>query len=135
VTTTSTSELVDAFHNRVLPKPQWTHEAHLIVCWSALKTRTVNEATAYLRQAIRAYNDSVGTPNTDTSGYHETLTRYYVEAIAQLTGESVEQVQSSAHCQRQSPFTYWSRDLLFGTEARRDWVDPDLQQLPWREGD
>lgn len=32
------------------------------------------EALAKLTDAIKNYNISVGTENTDTSGYHETLT-------------------------------------------------------------
>jgi hypothetical protein len=29
------------------------------------------------------------------------------------------------------PLKYWSSDCLFSTEARRNWVEPDLQALPF----
>jgi hypothetical protein len=126
------SDLVDAFHDRTLPKPEWTHEAHLIVCWYALREMGVEEAVAHLRRAIRAYNEATGTPNTDDSGYHETLTRYYVEAIAQLVGQPLDDVYKAEDCRREAPLNYWSREALFSVAARRDWLDPDLDDLPWR---
>jgi hypothetical protein len=34
-----------------------------------------------IRRGIIAYNAAVGTPNSDTRGYHETITAFYVWAI------------------------------------------------------
>ena len=126
------AELVEAFQDRTLPKVSWTHEAHLVVCWYALREMSVDESIARLRAAIRAYNEATGTPNTDTSGYHETLTRYYVEAIAQQAGQPLESIYSAEECRRNAPLAYWSRDALFSVAARRDWFEPDLRDLPWR---
>ena len=126
------ADLVVAFHNRTLPKPEWTHEAHLIVCWYALRDMRVEEAIAYLPMSIRAYNEVTGTPNTDSSGYHETLTRYYVEAVAQLADQPLENVYNAGECRREAPLKHWSREALFSAAARREWLDPDLADLPWR---
>ena len=35
-----------------------------------------------MRRRIRAYNVAVGTENTDSGGYHETLTRLFLDGIA-----------------------------------------------------
>jgi len=41
----------------------------------------------HLRCGIRRYNESTGTANRDTSGYHKTLTRLYVMGIQQFVRE------------------------------------------------
>jgi hypothetical protein len=125
------ADLVAAFQDLSLPKTEWTHEAHLIVCWDALQHMEVEEAITFLRGAIQTYNQTTGTPNTDTSGYHETITRYYVTAVAQIKEQPLECVYSSLGCRRDAPLKYWSRDTLFSTAARRGWVEPDLIDLPW----
>ena len=45
-------------------------------------------ALSQLRQGITRYNESVGTANTDSSGYHETLTSFYVDLIARFLDQS-----------------------------------------------
>lgn len=122
------------FFERTLPKSAWTHEAHLAVCWRSLALDAPHVALDKLRAAIRAYNEVTGVPNTAKSGYHETLTRYYVEAVAELASESFEAVVADASTDRSAPLKYWSRDRLFSPAARRGWMTPDLCPLPWAEG-
>ena len=43
-----------------------------------------DEALARLREGIRRLNDSHGTANSATSGYHETVTRAYVQLLAEF---------------------------------------------------
>lgn len=123
--------MFDSFVNGRLGKDEWTHEAHLATCWVALRERTPAETLAYLRQAIQTHNCGIGVANTDTSGYHETLTVYYVTAVAQAAAADLPTLFADDHCGRKAPLEYWSRDLLFGTEARKGWVPPDLAELPW----
>jgi hypothetical protein len=79
---TPTVKLVAAFLARTLPKPEWTHVAHLRVgLWHVRRFGEIGALTA-LRERIPAYNEAVGTANTDSSGYHETLTVFYVRLIA-----------------------------------------------------
>jgi len=69
-------EIVQQFKDKSLPKVCWTHEAHIIVAlWHNLNFEF---ETAYqlVKANIIAYNEVVGTPNTDSSGYHETLTQF-----------------------------------------------------------
>ena len=124
------TRLVDAFHARTLPRREWTHEAHLVVCWYTLRERDVDGTVDALRTAIRSYNEATGTPNTETSGYHETLTRYYVLAIARHGGRGLDEVMQAPECRRDAPLRHWSRELLFSPTARRQWVEPDLVPLP-----
>lgn len=132
--------LVQAFAERTLPKAEWTHEAHLRVgLWHV---QTLGEAVAVdrLRERIRAYNESVGTLNTAHSGYHETLTVFYVRLIADFLGRderhpsrAVPDVEARLLAElgdRELPLGYYSRERLFSPEARRTWVAPDLRPLP-----
>ena len=80
-TTSDITRLVEQFEGGILPKAQWTHQAHVVVCLWYLLHHSPVDALRRLRQGILNYNESVGTPNTDASGYHETITRCYVMVI------------------------------------------------------
>ncbi len=66
------------FERGTLPKARWTHEAHLLMGLWYLSRHAPSQALAEMRARIRAYNDAVGTLNSDSGGYHETLTRLYL---------------------------------------------------------
>ena len=74
--------LVGRFLDRTLPKVEWTHQAHLAVGAWHVDRYGPDEALTRLRDGIRALNDSHGTINSASSGYHETITRAYVRLIA-----------------------------------------------------
>lgn len=114
-----------------LPDNLWVHEAHLSVCWMALQHLPIDGALALLRNAIREHNEAVGTINSATSGYHETLTEYYVRAVDAVGATNPEELPLASSCSRSAPSEYWSRRVLFSRKARRQWVDPDLAPLPF----
>jgi hypothetical protein len=124
-------DLTLAFEALSLPKSEWTHEAHVVVCWATVARLGATEALAHLRTAIPRYNEATGTPNSDTDGYHHTITCYYVAAVGVLDGASLETVLADPSCSRTAPLEHWSRERLFSVEARRGWVEPDLEPLPW----
>ena len=64
-----------------LPKVEWTHEAHLATCLWIIRDRQDIEAERDLPRFIPRYNVSVGGVNSDTEGYHETITQIYIAAI------------------------------------------------------
>lgn len=76
-------------------------------------------------------SEATGVVNSDSSGYHETLTRYYVTAVASRATDELDAVLSNHACDRSAPAAHWSRSLLFSTQARLGWVEPDLDALPW----
>lgn len=123
--------MFERFVNGELGKDEWTHEAHLIACWVTLQDRTPDEAVAFLRDAITTHNCGIGIANTETSGYHETLTVFYVTAVAELANGSLDDVLTSSLCDRKAPLTYWSKDRLFSVDARMGWLPPDVESLPW----
>ena len=116
-----------------LPKTAWTHEAHLLACWATLDERSAEDALAHLRSTIRRYNEATGTANTETSGYHETLTVYFVYTIDHLRQESVSLDEMLVHpsCGRRGPLAHWTSELFMAAGARAAWTLPDLAPLPW----
>ena len=124
-------DLTAAFESRTLPKVEWTHEAHVVVCWATVERLGADGALAHLRAAIPRYNEATGTPNSDTDGYHDTITCYYVAAVGALAGAALDDVLAHPTCSRVAPLDHWSRERLFSVEARRGWVPPDLAPLPW----
>ncbi|MEM9746858.1 MAG: hypothetical protein AAF945_09205 [Actinomycetota bacterium] len=119
-----------AFWDLTLPKPEWTHEAHLAVCWVTLRTHSPDAALALIRPGIRRYNASVGTIDTDTSGYHETLTRYFVATVADIAAPTFQALVTDERVGRAGPLRHWSRDRLVSGAARRGWLEPDLAPVP-----
>lgn len=121
------------FEACTLPKPRWTHQAHLLVGLWYLSKHTPAEALNIVRKRIRAYNVAVGTPNTDNSGYHETLTRLYLDGIAahmsRHDGESLPNslalLLSTPLARSDWPLEFYSRERLFSVLARRQWAEPD----------
>jgi hypothetical protein len=124
-------DLVARFDDRTLPKSAWTHDAHLTVCLHAVRRMPVDAAVDHLRAAIRAFNEATDTPNTTTAGYHETLTRYYVGAVAHLGDVPLDAVLAHPACTRDAPLRHWERPSLFSVDARMAWLEPDLAPLPW----
>ncbi|MBI1398819.1 hypothetical protein [Hyphomonas sp.] len=119
-----------------LPKAAWTHAAHFAVALWLLQDR---EAAAYadMPGLIRRYNESVGGRNTDTEGFHETITRASLDvAAAALAARAGAPLHAVLADMMAGPYgrsdwilTHWTRDVLFSVEARRAWVAPDLAPL------
>jgi hypothetical protein len=123
---------------RTLPRPEWTHEAHLAACTWIVRERANIAPERDLPGIISAYNVAVGGVNDDTQGYHETITQTYIAAVrAHLAGrdpaepiaDAVNALLTSARGTRDLPLRFYSRDLLFSVAARRKFVEPDLLPL------
>jgi hypothetical protein len=132
-----TEQLVTAFRARTLPKADWTHHAHLRVgLWHVLNYPP-DTALARLREGITRLNEAHGTPNTFRSGYHETITQFYVWLIAHFVFQADPNRRRSLddlgteliarHGDRNLPLRYYSRELLDSPEARELVVMPDLE--------
>ncbi|HUL06778.1 MAG TPA: hypothetical protein VLV76_10635 [Candidatus Acidoferrum sp.] len=131
-------EIVEGFRSRTLPAPRWTHQAHLTVGLWHLLNRPSDVVLDEVRRGIIAYNTAVGTPNSDTRGYHETITAFYVWAIRKyLYGADTRRplldlmngLLASPYATKSYPFEFYSRDRLLSVTARRTWLDPDLKPL------
>jgi len=138
VTPSKTIHLIDQFENCTLPIEQWTHEAHFIMAFYYCLQLPLPQAVQKIRQGIKAYNVSVGGQNTDTAGYHETITLFYATVIAHhiirsgitvFCDEQVEVLVKQPFIAKEYALKFYSRQLLFSTAARKEWAQPDLQPL------
>jgi hypothetical protein len=122
---------------RSLPKPAWTHAAHFAAAMWLLTHRL--DAFHEMPKLIRAYNETTGVANTDSSGYHETITIASLRAArAFLNEDPARPLHLACNALLASRLgnskwiaAHWSKDRLFSPEARRVWVEPDLQPLPF----
>jgi hypothetical protein len=126
--------------DRALPKLEWTHAAHFAAVLWLLRHRGTSVVTAGMPDWIRGYNEVTGVANTDTSGYHETITMASIRAArARLAThrelvplhEVVNALLASELGRSDWLLRYWSRSRLFSIEARRQWIEPDKEQLPY----
>lgn len=129
--------LIERFESKTLPKNEWTHQAHLVVAIWFCTHYEKETALNLVRNHIIKHNESVGTPNTDSEGYHETMTRFWLwvadqflksEEFVSVT-EASNQFINSGFGAKNYPSIYYSKEVLFSLDARRGWVEPDLTGL------
>jgi hypothetical protein len=123
-----------AFEGGSLPKEQWTHSAHLLT--GACYVHALGEAAAIdkMRLCVSRYNEAVGGKNTDTSGYHETITIAWIKLLHGLLRESPPLERASFARLAVQRFAddreilrrYYAFDLVKSAEARRTWIPPTL---------
>jgi len=124
--------------DRTLPKPEWTHAAHFAAAFWLI-TRPGADPEAEMPGLIRAYNEATGVENTDTSGYHETITLASLKAARAFLAERPHAGLATALAELLAGplgrsdwlMAHWSKDVLFSPTARRAWTEPDLQPLPF----
>jgi hypothetical protein len=130
--------LLDAFHRGVLPRSAWNHRAHLTVALSFARSHSAPDALVAMRQAIRRYNVAVGIEDTPQSGYHETLTVFFMQVLTlhvtrhPAPASPVDDVNAlvAEWGRHDLPLLYYSRERLFSDQARAEWMPPDGQALP-----
>lgn len=129
--------LVREFESCTLPRAEWTHHAHLTVALWYLMRHTEADATGLIRDRIKLYNKACGVETTPTSGYHETMTLFYIRAIGSYLANALTDCSfvSLLHglierCgDRRFPLEYYSRERLMSWEARTSWIEPDLKSI------
>ena len=129
--------IVEGFRGGVLPKSEWTHTAHVITGTWHVYHLGAAAALAALRDGIHILNGFHGTPNTDTRGYHETITRAYVVLIDDLLTrrraatvfDAVRAVLGSDLANPRGLLRYYWEARLMSVAARRGWCEPDLEPL------
>ena len=90
------------------------------------------------RNAILRFNDAAGIFSTRDSGYHETLTVFYmhvvgVHVIRHPVRTSLAEDANAlvdAWGARDLPLRHSSASQLMSRDARANWVPPDLQPIP-----
>jgi hypothetical protein len=124
-------EFLAAFESCRLPKPEWTHTAHVRMAWLYLTRLPCQAALDAIRSGIRRYNAAVG-----SDGYHETVT----VAFTLLIRSRLVPQESFAVFHGRNPDLFEKRPSILGrhykpatlaaTEAKHRFVHPDCEPLP-----
>ncbi len=128
------ADFLAAFENTTLPRPEWTHEAHVRMAYLYLRAGTLKENLPRIRERIRAYNTAQGNP----TGYHETITVAFAHLIAACLKEETASVQGwpqfrDTHedlLDSRILHRHYSKETLASPEARAGFVEPDKTPLP-----
>jgi hypothetical protein len=130
-------QLVDQFNNKLLPKSAWTHAAHLTVGLWHITNFPLDEAICRMRSGIISYNLAVGTQNTGDSGYHETLTIFWLTVLNhffQLQEDKsllslCNELLNSKLALNSLPFHFYTRGKVLSLAARARFVTPDKNEI------
>ncbi len=132
-------QLVQQFLTCQLPKGEFTHEAHLITALYLLAQHG-DRTLPVLRQHLKDYLKSVGVESTDSSGYHETLTVYWLYQLKKRFSDEHGAVKwNQDHVddiiedfdltERNLWLENYSRELMMSAKARKGFVAPDIKPL------
>ncbi|HVM22274.1 MAG TPA: hypothetical protein VM308_03085 [Sphingomicrobium sp.] len=133
------AHLGEGLLTRTLTRGEWTHEAHLAATTYLLLERPDIDLDRELPGLIRRFNESVGGVNSDSEGYHDTITRTFLQGVRLFLAEAnlgeplhetVNELLLSPMGGRDWPLRFYSPQRLFSVDARRDFVEPDLAALP-----
>jgi hypothetical protein len=131
-------DFIAAFEDGTLPKPRWTHAAHILTGACYVHAYGERAALDRMRGRVSAYNEAVGGQNTPTSGYHETITVLWIKILTAFRREhpsltrapfAVLAVEQFA-AQKDILSRYYDFDIIASQEARRTWQPPPLLPLP-----
>jgi len=127
------TNIVDAFEKGEIPRSEWTHRAYLTVALFYCVRHPRETASARMRDGIIRLNEMNGVANTRTSGYHETMTVFWISTVKGFVNTSTKRdlvVQANeliaAFDDPRLPLKFYSSKLLFSPEARAAYVRPDL---------
>lgn len=134
VTNDMVAHIYDGVRRRTLARSEWTHPAHLVFATGLILDRGIAVAEVEAPALIRAYNVSVGGINDHAQGYHHTMTIFFLRAVDSFlegcgkaeAGNAATALLASDLTRTDYPLRFYSRELLFSVEARREWRAPDL---------
>jgi flavin reductase (DIM6/NTAB) family NADH-FMN oxidoreductase RutF len=128
-------EFLRLWESGTLPRSSWTHGAHVAVAAYYAFEYSPETAFQMTKSGILHFNISVGTPNTEDSGYHETLTRFWAGIVGGFVRvrqfpsrlEAVRDAVRQFGEDRDLHRLHYSFDVVRDRGARRQWVQPDRE--------
>ncbi len=131
------AELIEAFEAGDVPRGSWTHRAHLSMALVYLLRYGAELGPQRICAGILHFNAAQNVEQTPTTGYHETITRFYIWAVQRFVDacdRTRPQYQLANELfelfgERSLPLQYYSKERINSWEARTEWVLPDLQPL------
>lgn len=117
-----------------LSPASFDHKAHLRLAYVHLVTHGPDGAVTTFRRSLQGF---LGHHQIDSAKFHETLTQAWLQAVwyfMQRYGDTANSDEFLTKCQvlhdANVMLTHYSREVLFGEEARRQFVAPNLDPIP-----
>lgn len=131
------AELLTQFEGCTLPAARWHHAEHTRIAYLYLRQHPFTEALDRMRAGLKALNTVQRVPESLDRGYHETLTRGWLQLVQVILAEHGPAETSLAFLeahpelsQRKSLRLFYSRDRILSWQAKAEFVEPDLAPLP-----
>lgn len=122
------------FETGALPPSDFNHREHLRLAYVHLVEHGVEPAISTFRSSLLAYLQH---HQVDRGKYHETLTQAWLRAVWHFMQRAGNTAGSDDFLERSGVLldskvmlTHYSREVLFGDDARRAYVEPDLEPIP-----
>ncbi|HET9364763.1 MAG TPA: hypothetical protein VFP71_07170 [Candidatus Angelobacter sp.] len=128
--------LVDRLDCCLLAKNEFHHRDHLTVAVVYLYAGDFTSAIERMRASLTRFAAHHGVSGL----YHETLTCFWLQQVEKQLDREICLQESVRKAQEQLadkdlPFAYYSRELLKSPEARKAWLQPDLEPASKFESD
>lgn len=129
----SDEAFVEAFESCRLPTAQFHHADHVRMAWIYLGQMSEAQATRRIEQAIRRYAEHNGV----SQKYHQTITLAWMKLVAaarratpQAAGFDEFATLHPELLDVKSLNFYYTPERLASPAARREWLEPDICELP-----
>ncbi len=127
--------VVRDFENGTISRGDWRHAEHLTVALYYLSHHDYETALTKMRDGIfnllRAFEVNL----SKEMPYHETLTVFWLRAICDFMnskgGVSMLEIYNELveRFDKDYPLCFYSREVLFSEEARKNFIDGDVETL------
>lgn len=121
-----------AFESCSLQRSDWDHHAHVRLGWLYLREHGLEAAMTRMREGIFRYDEGTD----QLCNYHETLTRFWLHAIARGLEGAPEGEGFEDFLTRNPPLSdkrlvlqYYSQPRIVSEAARDGFLEPDLRPL------
>lgn len=115
------------------------HRAHVRLAYVYLAESDTEGACEQMRGTLVRFLERHG---IDPDKYHETLTRAWIMAVRHFMRKSASASSADAFIERNPELldtdimlTHYSAGVLFSDEARKRFVEPDLEPIPPEDQD
>jgi hypothetical protein len=116
-----------------LAPSQFSHRSHLRLAYVHLAQHGPEEAVATFRESLLGF---LRHNQIDPAKFHETLTQAWLQAVWRFMRRHAPTADSEEFLERSSVLhdpkvmlTHYSEGVLFGADARRRFVAPDLDPI------
>lgn len=122
-----------AFEACTVTPSQFNHEAHVRLAYCYLVETDVESAVQRMREALLHFLECNVIPRAK---FHETITRAWVLAVRHFMDRSTSASAADFIAKNQEVLdskimlTHYSASVLFSSDARASFVEPDLDPIP-----